>query len=110
MELYVENVGGITIASLVGELDGQTAPGAQDGILALVAPRVAIILDMTGLEYMSSAGARALLQIYRGITAQQGDVVLAGLNDEIADMLDATGFLNYFDVAATVDDALALFG
>jgi hypothetical protein len=32
------------------------------------------------------------------------------LNTEIEDMLSATGFLDYFKVAMTVDDGLAMLG
>ena len=67
-----------------------------------------ILLDLTSLDYMSSAGARLLLLIYRQITQNSGDVLLAGLNTEIEDMLSATGFLDYFKVATTVDDGLAM--
>jgi anti-sigma B factor antagonist len=110
MEIYVDTVDYVTIASIVGELDGQTAPIAQDQILDLIGPEARILLDMTRLEFMSSAGARTLLLIYRHIQANNGGVVLAGLIPEIADMLSATGFLDYFEVVETVDDGLALFG
>ena len=110
MKLYVEDVGNVTVVSLVGELDGNTAPDAQSQVLDLMGPGVQILLDMTDLEYMSSAGARTLLLIHRQITQNEGDLILAGLNVEIADMLAATGFLDYFDVAASVDDGLAMYG
>lgn len=110
MELYVEDVGSVTVVAFVGELDGNTAPGAQAQVLELLEPGVQILLDMTDLAYMSSAGARTLLLIHRQVTQNEGDLILAGLSVEIADMLAATGFLDYFDVAASVDDGLAMYG
>jgi len=110
MEIYVDTVADVTIASIVGELDGQTAPIAQDQILSLIVPEARILLDMTELQFMSSAGARTLLLIYRQIQANNGGVILAGLIPEIGEMLSATGFLDYFEVVETVDDGLALFG
>lgn len=110
MDIYIEDAGGVTIVALVGELDGNTAPAVQDEVLPLVGPGVKILLDMTDLDYMSSAGARTMLLIYREISQQEGSVLLAALNDEIADMLAATGFLDYFELAASVDDGLAIFG
>ncbi len=110
MELYVEDVGTVTVVSIVGEMDGSTAPEAQDKVLQILGPGVRILLDLTALEYMSSAGARTLLLIHRQITQNEGDLILAGLSIEIADMLAATGFLDYFDVANTVDDGLAMYG
>jgi anti-sigma B factor antagonist len=110
MDIYVDAVGGVTVVAITGDLDGSTAPRAQTEVLALVEPGIRIVLDMTDLAYMSSAGARLLLLIYRQISENSGDVVLAGLSTEIEDMLSATGFLDYFKVAMTVDDGLVMFG
>ena len=110
MDIYVDTVGNVTVVSIVGELDGHTSPPAQDRILPLIQPGTRVLLNLTDLEYMSSAGARMLLLIYRQIKANNGDVILAGLIPEIQDMLVSTGFLGYFEIAATVDDGLAMFG
>jgi anti-sigma B factor antagonist len=110
MEIQIIEVGSVMVASLVGDLDGNTAPQAQEQILVVCGSGVRILLDMTQLDYMSSAGARTLLLVYRQIKQNDGAVALAGLNQDIADMLSATGFLDYFQVAATVDEGLALFG
>ena len=110
MEIYVDIVGSVTVVAVTGELDGSTAGPAQDQILPLIQPGARILLDMADLAYMSSAGARTLLLIYRQIRANEGDVILAGLSAEIEDMLAATGFLDYFELAATVDDGLAIYG
>ncbi len=110
MEVFVDEVGSVVVVSVVGELDGHTSPPAQDQILPLIQPGSRVLLNMTDLSYMSSAGARMMLLIYRQIKANEGDVILAGLIPEIQDMLAATGFLDYFEVAATVDDGLAMFG
>ena len=110
MEIRVDAIGSVTVVAIAGDLDGSTAPRAQEEVLALLGPDVKILLDLTTLDYMSSAGARLLLLIYRQITQNSGDVLLAGLNTEIEDMLSATGFLDYFKVAMTVDDGLAMLG
>jgi anti-sigma B factor antagonist len=110
MEIRVDSMGSVTVVAIVGDLDGSTAPQAQTEVLALVGPGAKILLDMTGLEYMSSAGARLLLLIYRQITQNNGDVLLAALRTEIEDMLSATGFLDYFKVADTVDNGLIVLG
>ena len=48
-----------------------------------------------------------LLLVYRQITAKKGCVVLVGLNDDIKDTMEATGFLDHFTTVATVDDGKA---
>jgi anti-sigma B factor antagonist len=110
MEIHVDAVGSVTVVAIAGDLDGSTAPRAQSEVLALVGPGTKILLDMTSLDYMSSAGARLLLILHRQIVAVEGDVLLAGLSTAIQDMLSATGFLDYFKVADSVDDGLAVLG
>ncbi len=57
MDILVEPVGSVTVVALTGDLDGSTAPQAQIEVLPLMGPGCRILLDMTGVDYMSSAGA-----------------------------------------------------
>lgn len=96
MEVYISQDGSVSVVELIGEIDGQTAPMAQEQILPLATPGVRILLDMTQLEYMSSAGLRMMLLIHRKFTEQGGRIVLVGVNQEIYDAMSATGFLSFF--------------
>lgn len=105
MDIELEDVDGITVATLFGELDGRTAPDVQEKLLLLPERRQKILLDMSGVSYISSAGLRALLMLYRQMSNGQG-VALAGLSENIRDIMSVTGFLDFFDDYATVDEGL----
>ena len=79
--------------TIVGEIDGSTAPQAQEQILPLVG---AGCQDHAGHEpgvtYMSSAGLRMLLLAYRTINGKGGKIVLVGLSDELKDTMSVTVF------------------
>ena len=75
MEITQSQADGSTIFTIVGDIDGNTAPAAQEKILPAGAPDAKIALDMSGVAYMSSAGLRMLLVIYRQIMGQGGKVV-----------------------------------
>jgi len=66
-----------------------------------------VVLDMGEVDYMSSAGLRTLLLLYRQAASRNGKVVIAGLQESIRDIMAITGFLDFFlvhhDVAAAVD-------
>jgi anti-sigma B factor antagonist len=94
------------IVTLVGEIDGSTAPQAQEQILALSGRGVKVALDMTGVTYMSSAGLRMLLLAYRTINGQGGKIVLVGLSNDLKDTMSVTGFLEFFACADTLDAGL----
>ncbi len=98
---------GVTVISLQGDIDGKSAPATQEAVFAAVPEEGAVVLDMRGVAYMSSAGLRMLLLLYRQTTGNGMDIALAGLGDEIQDVMDATGFLAHFTVADDVEAALA---
>jgi len=106
MEINVKPVAQVTVIEISGEINGSTAPQAQERVLPLVQPGVKILLDMSGVEYMSSAGLRMLLSLYRQITRQNGGLVLVGLAEEIKDTMSITGFLTFFTTRDTVDEGL----
>jgi anti-sigma B factor antagonist len=106
MEINVKPVGQVTVIEISGEIDSNTAPQAQERVLPVVQPGAKILLDMSRVGYMSSAGLRMLLSMYRQITQQQGSIVLVGLAEEIKDTMSITGFLNFFTTRDTVDEGL----
>ena len=106
MEVAIKEIENITVVEIVGDVDGKSAPEAQKQILPLIVPGGRILLDMTGVPYMSSAGLRMLLSAYRQATASKGYLVLVGLADEVRDTMSATGFLSYFITHPTVETGL----
>jgi anti-sigma B factor antagonist len=95
------------VITIAGEIDGSTAPGAQAEILAQAEPGARVILDMTGVTYMSSAGLRMLLTAYRTINGKGGKIVLVGLSSDLKDTMSVTGFLDFFTCCDTLDDGAA---
>ena len=87
-------------------MNGQTAGIAQDQILPLATPGVQVLLDMTQLVYMSSAGLRMMLLLHRKFTEQGGKIVLVGVNQEIYDAMSATGFLSFFALSDSYEAGL----
>jgi anti-sigma B factor antagonist len=106
MTVNIRSVGGVHIVELAGELDANTSPAAQQQILPLATDGGKIILDMGGVTFMSSAGLRLLLSTYRQVMTQKGVVALANLSEDLKDTMSMTGFLSFFSVHDTVDDAL----
>lgn len=109
MEIELEEIDGTTIATLFGELDGRTAPVVQEKLLTLPRPGGKLLLDMSGVSYISSAGLRALLMLYRQMAGQEGQVALVGLAENIRDIMSVTGFLEFFDAYETSAEGIAAF-
>lgn len=106
MEIQVNSVEEITVIELKGDVDAGTAPKVQESVLSLVKPGCKILLNMLEVPYMSSAGLRVLLSLYRQAAGQEGKLVLVGLSEEIKDTMSITGFLDFFTVIDTVDGGM----
>src|SRR5262245_43082078 len=100
MEIRNKLIGDVTVVELVGELTAQTAGPTQDAVLklaeALPQPGAKMILDMTRVSFLSSAGLRLLLVVYRTITGRGGKVLLVGLSEDLQSTMALTGFLELF--------------
>lgn len=106
MEIKTVTQEDVTIVELSGSLDGTTAPQAQGEIMPLIVPDCGLVLDMSGCEYVSSAGLRVLLMIAKLLTSKQGRGALAGLSEEVQDVMEMTGFAHFFETYATVSEAV----
>ncbi len=106
MDVIQLTIQDVNVVGLAGDLDGNTAPNVQAQILPLALPNAKMILDMSKVSYMSSAGLRMLLVMYRTIISKSGKVVLVGLSEDIRDTMSMTGFLDFFTYLETLDEGL----
>jgi len=93
MEIRCKNEGSILVAMLVGRLDGTTAGIVQTELLPKLsssAPKV--ILDLSLLDYISSAGLRSLLDLAKKVRTKAGKLVVAEMKDQIREIFEISGF------------------
>jgi anti-sigma B factor antagonist len=106
MEINIKTIEDIKVAELKGDIDASTASSVTKEVLPLAEPGSKIILDMTEVPYMSSAGLRMLLSLYRQTTAKEGKLLLVGLTEEILDTMTVTGFLDFFATSDTLEQGI----
>jgi anti-sigma B factor antagonist len=96
------------LLAVKGRIDSSTSAKLSEALDAIVAEgRYKIVLDMTGLEYMSSAGFRALIGAQRDCKKyNRGEVVLAAVPANIHSALELAGFTSLFRVFADVTTAV----
>ncbi|MBE9040150.1 anti-sigma factor antagonist [Oscillatoriales cyanobacterium LEGE 11467] len=103
MNIQIENLDEITLIDLIGDLDANTAPQVQERVLPIAQTSGKILLNMAEVPYLSSAGLRMLLHLYRQVGENKGKVVLVALVEEIRETMEVTGFLQFFDTYETLD-------
>ncbi len=111
MEITTKHYKHCDLLSLKGKVDSYTAPDLTKAIEMLNHDgQFKIVLDLGELEYMSSAGFRALLIGQRNCKRyNRGEVVLAAVPKKIMDALELTGFTPLFRIFDDVTAAVGSF-
>jgi anti-sigma B factor antagonist len=66
-----------------------------------------LVLDLSGLEYVSSAGLRCLMLAAKEASARKGRVMVAAMQPVVAEIFQISRFHLVFDVFPTLREALA---
>lgn len=109
METAIREFKHCNVIEIKGRVDSATAPQLTKALEKVMeGGRFKIVLDMSGLEYMSSAGFRALLAAQRNCKRyNRGEVVLAAVPARIREALELAGFTELFK---TYEDVLSAVG
>ncbi len=110
MEIYFSERGGIAVAAIRGSVDGLTSGALLDLLGEKVkAGHARLIADFAGVEYVSSAGLRALLATVKDARHRGGDLRIAAVRPEVRRVLDLSGFTSILKVFETVAQAETSF-
>jgi anti-anti-sigma factor len=86
------------VFALEGRLDTATAPSLQEALVPAFDGAQKIELDLSKLEYVSSAGLRVLLIGQKTAQEKNASMVLVGVSDEVMEVLEMTGFTNILTI------------
>jgi anti-sigma B factor antagonist len=99
------------LVKAAGRIDSYTSPQLAEAFDAITGNgRYKIVFDMEGVEYMSSAGLRVLINTQKTCKRyNRGEVVLARVPKRIYDALDLAGFVPLFKFFDEVTAAVGSF-
>ena len=103
--------GGLTKIALAGSLDAPGAMTVEDQFKDRLREHTdRVILDMSGLDYMSSYGLRMILMAAKGLHDKGGGLYLAAPTSRVMDVIRLAGYDTMFPVYETVTDAVLYLG
>jgi len=111
MDITTQHFKHCDLISVKGRVDSYTAPKLGEAIEAINNNgRYKIVLDLSGLEFMSSAGFRMMLVGQRNCKRyNRGEIVLASLPKRTQEALDLTGFTSLFKLFPDITSAVGNF-
>lgn len=97
MTISVERDFELVTLEITGRLDTTTAPNLESVVNELSDDTKELIFDMSGVEYISSAGIRVLLSAYKKMNLNQGTMRIEKANDTVYEVFEMTGLLEMLD-------------
>jgi anti-sigma B factor antagonist len=98
----------VTVLTVTGRVDAMTAGSLETALNNLIAGGSRkIILDFTGLVYISSGGLRVLLATAKTLHNETDRFALSGLSHDVQKIMRLAGFTAIFAIYTTVQEASA---
>ena len=108
MDIVSEAIDDGVALRVTGRLDGSSAAQLEKPLLALFDDDgTRVLLDLAGLDYVSSAGLRIFLMAAKRARQVKGRLVLCGLQPMVGEVFEMSGFGRILDIATTEADARA---
>lgn len=107
LEIVEKITGGLIIGFLNGRMNAESVPDFEewaDHLIELGAER--IIIDLSSLTYISSAGLRAVLTVAKELQKRRG-LIICGLYGIVAEVFHVSGFMEILHIKNTAAEALA---
>ena len=110
MIITTESERNTVILSLNGRLDTMNFPAVDKELTAQIeGNNKQLILDCSGMDYISSSGLRVLLKGLKQAEASNGRLTLCGLQPQIIQIFKISGFDHLFEIYPGRQEALASY-
>jgi anti-sigma B factor antagonist len=110
-KIELRNAGtGVGIAGLSGRLNAASAPEAKDRLKALVRETSGkLVLDLKDLIFIDSSGLSALVSGYKAAIEAGGNLKLACLSAQVAQVFSLTHLDRVFETFPDTESAVSAF-
>ena len=111
MEINIRLEKQLAIVAITGSVDALTSGEVTNFLSQQIEEgKKRVIVDLSQVDFMSSAGLRAILTALKASRQQGGDLSLAGAQPGVERILKMAGFTNILKAYVTVKEAIADFG
>ena len=97
MDIKLINHGTTGEVLLIGRMDSNTAPQVETILNQVIGRFDNIVLNLTKLEYTSSAGLRIILNLQRAMNKKGGRLTIKGTNKMVMEVFEMTGFASFLN-------------
>jgi anti-sigma B factor antagonist len=107
MEIITRVENEIHVVDIIGNLDTNTSPDAENQLSKLMDQGIKkIVINFDKLEYISSSGLRVFLATSKRLKLEEGAMIICNLNETVQEVFDISGFSTILNVSASLKQAL----
>lgn len=102
---------GILVVYLEGRLDVSVANEVEEGLSELIdsGDHRKVVLNMDGIDYMSSSGFRACISTLRKLNAKEGSLKMCNIKPAVKRIFDVIELTSLFDIYSSEEEAVNSF-
>lgn len=107
MDIKVQKEGTVITLVLAGKFDAVSAVDFDNALKEIaLAPGTGLLLNLSGVEYISSAGLRGILLAAKKVRATQGELALCAPTQQVQKVLNLSGFDRICRIFPSKEEAL----
>ncbi len=110
MEISTQDYKRVSVMKVTGRVDSSTAPELEAELKRLAdADKVHLVLDLKDVDYMSSAGLRAMVSTLKAVKHVHGDLRLASPSPRVEEVLRLAGLPSISSVSPSREEAVGSY-
>lgn len=110
-DLQDEELDGVRVIAIGGELDLSTAPRLEERLEAPVAADSALLIDLTACEFIDSTGIALIVRAWQRLSGEENGhrqrFALCGLGDQVKRLLQVSGLESSLPTHGSREEAIA---
>lgn len=110
LEVTVADEAGVTLVCAIGRIDSSNANELGEALSSVINDgNYSLVLDLSAVDYMSSAGLRELVSALKQVKGRSGDLRIAAPSKRVLDVLILAGLNTVFTIYDTQAEALSSY-
>ncbi len=109
LTIKTETKGDVAVVTVSGRIDSESAPALDAELTKITGTTSKLVVDLKGVEFMSSAGLRVVIKASQAAEKNGGSVKLASVPEEITSVMYTVGLNQKLGSFASVEEAITNF-
>ena len=108
MKINIDSRDKVDVITVSGRVDSNTSPELSETLADRAERRKHLVVELSEVDYMSSAGVRALVSALRSCDRNRRKLLLASLSARVAEVLELAGLRSVFEIYDSTGAALGV--